>query len=366
MRVNIRKRDQGYITEKGVKRIARMRDISQITNTSIQSTQMPQRHILQPSGWIVVVLHAKAGQLDAADARAIVTAQALAQKLDGHTENQYAVAALVFGELKEHIQGVDRLIFAAYDITQYYQPQVKVASIVDVIEIYQPKFVLFQESDWGDSDILRRVAVTQKLPVITQVIELSIDRAMRYADNGRAYHEYDISKNPITLLGLKGDVSTGELEFECVFDELEQPIQQPKNTMATFRLDAEKIALNEAPLILSIGNGVSDISVALACAEALQASVGASRVVVDDGKIERNRQVGATGTYVNATVYLAFGISGAIQHLQGIAQCKCVVAINTDESCAMVQRADYAIIGDANEIMQAICEIVAQQKVVNQ
>jgi electron transfer flavoprotein alpha subunit len=72
----------------------------------------------------------------------------------------------------------------------------------------------------------------------------------------------------------------------------------------------------------------------------------------------RHRQVGATGTWVTARVYLAAGISGAIQHLQGIQQCEKVVAINTDPGCDMVKRADLAVIADSGEVLAALVELV--------
>ena len=72
----------------------------------------------------------------------------------------------------------------------------------------------------------------------------------------------------------------------------------------------------------------------------------------------RNRQVGATGTWVTARVYVAVGISGAIQHLQGIGACDKVVAINMDPGCDMIKRADLSVIGDSAAILQALIEAV--------
>jgi electron transfer flavoprotein alpha subunit len=98
----------------------------------------------------------------------------------------------------------------------------------------------------------------------------------------------------------------------------------------------------------------------------LGATEGASRVAVDDGNMPRDRQVGATGTWVTAQVYIAVGISGAIQHMQGIGQCDKVVAINTDEGCDMVKRADISAIGDSTEILARLVELVEQRKQAKQ
>lgn len=81
-------------------------------------------------------------------------------------------------------------------------------------------------------------------------------------------------------------------------------------------------------------------------------------MAVDDGFMPRNRQVGATGTWVTARVYVAVGISGAIQHLQGIGACDKVVAINMDPGCDMIERADLSVIGDSSAILKALIEAV--------
>jgi electron transfer flavoprotein alpha subunit len=115
----------------------------------------------------------------------------------------------------------------------------------------------------------------------------------------------------------------------------------------------------EAEFIFSGGNGVKDWALFHRTAEALGATEGASRVAVDDGFMARDRQVGASGTWVTARVYVAVGISGAIQHLQGIGACDKVVAINLDPGCDMIKRADLSVIGESAEILQALIDAIA-------
>ncbi|MGS0467082.1 FAD-binding protein, partial [Cobetia marina] len=91
------------------------------------------------------------------------------------------------------------------------------------------------------------------------------------------------------------------------------------------------------------------------CRQSAGATEGASRVG-GCGFMPRARQVGATGTWVTARVYVAVGISGAIQHLQGIQRCDKVVAINLDGGCDMVKRADLSVIGDAGAILASLCQ----------
>jgi electron transfer flavoprotein alpha subunit len=127
-------------------------------------------------------------------------------------------------------------------------------------------------------------------------------------------------------------------------------------------VDPASIPMAEAEFILSGGNGVKDWALFHRAAVALGATEGASRVAVDDGFMSRDRQVGASGIWVTARVYLAVGISGAIQHLQGIGACDKVIAINLDPGCDMIKRADLSVIGDSAAILQALIERVAAHR----
>ena len=128
--------------------------------------------------------------------------------------------------------------------------------------------------------------------------------------------------------------------------------------MGAVEVDPSAIVMAEAPFILSGGNGVKDWGLFHRAALALGATEGASRVAVDDGFMSRERQVGASGTWVTARVYVAVGISGAIQHLQGIAACDKVVAINLDPACDMVKRADLSVVGDSTAVLEALIAAV--------
>ncbi|MES1988314.1 MAG: FAD-binding protein, partial [Pseudomonadota bacterium] len=153
------------------------------------------------------------------------------------------------------------------------------------------------------------------------------------------------------------------------------PDEQLKPTNYTFResnsdyknlgmlpVASATIALEEADFIVSAGNGVSNVATLETLAHSLDASIGASRVAVDDGKFARDKQIGASGKTVSASDYLAIGISGAVQHLQGIKDCRHVIAINRDNSAPFVKRADLTIIGDAEEIMQSLILAIAEAK----
>lgn len=125
--------------------------------------------------------------------------------------------------------------------------------------------------------------------------------------------------------------------------------------------DITSIDLAEAPRIVAGGAGIANSTMFATLgllATALGASLGATRVVTDRGWVEHQRQIGTTGVVVAPRLYIAFGISGAVQHTSGIGQPEHIIAVNTDPSCPMMQLADLAVVGDANEIIDELSSLL--------
>lgn len=121
--------------------------------------------------------------------------------------------------------------------------------------------------------------------------------------------------------------------------------------------DVATMDLSEAPAIIAGGAGLDDAARFAQLgrlAEALGAAVGATRVVTDRGWLGHERQIGTTGVIVDPTVYLAFGISGAVQHTSGLGDPDHIISVNTDPHCPMMQLADLAIVADANAVLDEL------------
>jgi electron transfer flavoprotein alpha subunit len=132
-----------------------------------------------------------------------------------------------------------------------------------------------------------------------------------------------------------------------------------------FREAAQTVDLSAAPIIVSVGRGIKEqdnLPMMEELAAALGAELAASRPICDNGWLPMERQVGSSGQTVSPKLYLAVGISGAIQHLVGMKGSKTVVAINKDENAPIFEVADYGIVGDLFEVVPALTEAVKKAK----
>jgi electron transfer flavoprotein alpha subunit len=132
-----------------------------------------------------------------------------------------------------------------------------------------------------------------------------------------------------------------------------------------FRASEQTVDLGSAQRIVSVGRGIKEpqnLSLVQELAAALGAELAASRPICDNGWLPMERQVGSSGQTVAPKLYLAVGISGAIQHLVGMKGSQCIVAINKDPDAPIFEVADYGIVGDLFEVVPALTEAVRAAK----
>jgi electron transfer flavoprotein alpha subunit len=132
-----------------------------------------------------------------------------------------------------------------------------------------------------------------------------------------------------------------------------------------FKEAKSAVDLTQAPIIVSIGRGIKapeNIPQAEALAKAIGGEIAASRPICDEGWLPMERQIGSSGQTVAPKLYLALGISGAIQHVVGMKGARTIVAINKDQNAPIFEIADYGVVGDIFEIMPALTEALEKAK----
>lgn len=363
----------GFMGPNGIRRIDRS-GASHAAHTNARSTQPQDSRrrvsIDTPAFMVAVVPDMAGGRLSPHDRDLLGLARQLA---DANPDQPGAVLAIVHGEHKESAfdeAGVDRLLSLEGEQFDGYTPENRIAVLQGVDREISPRYWLLPDSSQGGGELGRRLSVRLGERAATQVWQVEADSdsatGWRCTTRGAAGTTDIVRALPRVVLAL-AECADPVSETRHAAEPIELSQSLPNvlgriEDVGEVAVDPASVSLAEAEFILSAGNGVKDWDNYHHAAEVLGATKGASRVAVDDGHMPRDRQVGATGTWVSARVYVAVGISGAIQHLQGIQTCEKVVAINLDEGCDMVKRADLAVIGDANAILAALVERVEQYR----
>lgn len=361
MRKNPHASAAGFIGPNGLKRIdrsgAQQGTSGGARRSATAEVQLPLHQVAEPAFYIAVVPDMIGGRLGSHDRDLLGLAHGLAGS-DG------AVLAIVFGEHKETnfaAAGVDRLLVIEGDAYQGYAPEQLVQGLRAVDSQFAPRHWLLPDSRTGGGELGRRLGAALGERPATRVWQVKDGQCIGRAGAGQQDMQRALPR--LILAAAECAEPVSETRHEALPVELSGSVARSISRiedLGSVAVDPAKIAMAEAEFIVSGGNGVKDWALFHKTTTALGATQGASRVAVDDGHMPRDRQVGATGTWVTARVYMAVGISGAIQHLQGIGACDKVVAINMDPGCDMIKRADLSVIGDSAAILQALIDAVEQ------
>ncbi|MBI6923274.1 electron transfer flavoprotein subunit alpha/FixB family protein [Pseudomonas putida] len=361
MRKNPHASAVGFIGPNGLKRIdrsgAQQGTSGGARRSAAAEVQLPLHQVAEPAFYIAVVPDMIGGRLGSHDRDLLGLAHGLAGS-DG------AVLAIVFGEHKETnfaAAGVDRLLVIEGDAYQGYAPEQLVQGLRAVDNQFAPRHWLLPDSRTGGGELGRRLGAALGERPATRVWQVKDGQCIGRAGAGQQDMQRALPR--LILAAAECAEPVSETRHEALPVELSGSVARSISRiedLGSVAVDPAKIAMAEAEFIVSGGNGVKDWALFHKATTALGATQGASRVAVDDGHMPRDRQVGATGTWVTARVYMAVGISGAIQHLQGIGACDKVVAINMDPGCDMIKRADLSVIGDSAAILQALIDAVEQ------
>ncbi len=293
----------------------------------------------------------------------------LADKLGTH------VAGVLLGDNVEELSkevfayGADKCYLVDGPLFKNYQTDAYTKAIVELITKYKPEIVLFGATNNG-RDFAARIAVRIRAGLTADCTELTIDDAKllnqtRPAFGGNvmativsANHRPQMATvRPKVMKKVEPDFSrTGELikfESSVVAEDIQYKI------LEIVEHAIKTINLAEADIVVSGGRGIGgpeNYHLIESLAEVLKGAAGASRAVVDAGWVPHYRQVGQTGKTVAPKLYVACGISGAIQHLAGMQTSDTIIAINKDADAPIFGVATYGIVGDLHKVVPALTE----------
>jgi len=210
------------------------------------------------------------------------------------------------------------------------------------------------------------VAIEDGPNFVRQLMQGRLTGSYRHSGNGLCFVSVQAGafRPDASVGGIDSPAKTGPAPITTFMPTI-APAQIRTKPGEPFRAAEQTVDLGSAQRIVSVGRGIKEaqnLSMVQELATALGAEMAASRPICDNGWLPMERQVGSSGQTVAPRLYLAVGISGAIQHLVGMKGSQCIVAINKDPDAPIFEVADYGIVGDLFEVVPALTEAVKAAK----
>ncbi|MDD2717219.1 MAG: FAD-binding protein [Candidatus Wallbacteria bacterium] len=264
----------------------------------------------------------------------------------------------------------DKLYLIDNPLLENYQTDVYLKALLQLIKEVKPAIVLFGATHNG-RDLAPRVASTLYCGLTADCTELDIDPEEKILLQTRPAFGGNIMATIISpnhrpqmatvrpkvmkMPEHSAEISGSVIEFNVILKKEDMRTRIRK----VVREAIHHVNLEEAQVIVSFGRGIGDkanIKTIEKLAQVLNAEIGASRSVVDKGFIGKEHQVGQTGKTVRPKLYIACGISGAIQHLAGMSSSEVIIAVNKDPNAPIFQVATFGILGDLHKIVPALTD----------
>lgn len=230
-------------------------------------------------------------------------------------------------------------------------------------EILDPTVIMTPHSAAG-LDFSPALADTLGLNLVTDAVGLDLDDDLtvtREMYESKVEVTYEVSYPVVVTVRSKvwpAAEGTGSATVEEFSPDLDQSSMKAK-VLGYEEITAGDIDISEAEILVSVGRGIGEkenLEIVETFADELDATLAASRPIIDNGWLPKNRQVGQSGKTVTPTVYIAIGISGAVQHVAGMKDAETIVAINTDPNAPIFDVADYGIVDDLFDVVPAMID----------
>jgi len=322
---------------------------------------------------VLAVAESRGGDLRKVAFEAVTAARALAGAAGGEV-HAVLVGAPGIASKAESLgrYGADVVAVAEHAAFADYNPEAFAALVADRVKAGGYRAVVLVASAQG-KDLAPRVAAKLGVPLASDLtsIQLVGDKVVgtHPVNIGKVIATISLTANPAVVSLRPGAVTAAEqprtARVETAAPAADPGASRVKVTQ-TITGNTTKLDLGDAPIIVSGGRGlkaaenfklVEDLAAAFG-----NAAVGATRAVTDDGWRPHSDQIGQTGRQVSPNLYVAVGISGAIQHLAGMRTSKTIVAINKDPEAPIFKVADYGIVGDVLEVVPALTAAVKAAK----
>jgi electron transfer flavoprotein alpha subunit len=261
-----------------------------------------------------------------------------------------------------------RVVYAADDPSYAtYSSEGYAEAIVRLVRDQGFDIVLISDTSEG-KDLAPAAAARQDASLVTDAVQVDLGddgwlRVVHPIFTGKVNAEYVLQRKAVQVVSIRPNIFPAAAADgqPGTVQKLGYKVETPPRAVVkeVVKTSGGRVELTEADIVVSGGRSLKsaeNFALLESLADVLGAAVGASRAAVDAGFQPHSRQVGQTGKVVNPSLYVACGISGAIQHLVGMRTSKVIVAINKDANAPIFQSADYGIVGDLFEVVPVLTE----------
>ena len=322
---------------------------------------------------VLVFAETRGGELRKTAFEALTAARQIADQVGGAVHAVIAGAPGIAGkapQLAEH--GADVVLACEHAGLANYDAESLAALMAARTQAGDYRAVVFSASAQG-KDLAPRTAAKLRTTLASDVTSFALQGDALVVTHpgytGKVIQTLRLTGSPAIFSLRPGALSIAKAAKAGTVEAIALPADPSASRVATTETvlgDTKKLDLGEAPVIVSGGRGlkaaehfklVEDLAAAFG-----NAAVGATRAVTDEGWRPHSDQIGQTGRLVSPDLYVAVGISGAIQHLAGMRTSRCIVAINKDKEAPIFKVADYGIVGDVFEVVPALTTAVKAAK----
>ncbi len=263
--------------------------------------------------------------------------------------------------------GAERILVADNEGLKDGLSDACIQAAAQLVAACDPAVVLIGATSVG-KDIAARLSARLGAPLAMDCVDIRMEGsqivATRPMYGGKVLADVSLSGSPAIVAIRPRAISAEAAQGAGAVEKVDIKLDDTTLTLVEKHMDTGKIELTEADVVVTGGRGMGgdDYTVVEALAKVLGGAVGASRSAVDEGWRPVSDQVGQTGKVVAPNLYIACGVSGAIQHLAGMASSRVVVAINKDPEAPIFSKCDFGIVGDLFDVVPAITAEIEKMK----
>ena len=314
---------------------------------------------------VLVVAEHLNGNLDDVTFELLGKGRELADSLGG------SLLAVLMGsgvkDLANQLGAADKVVYVDHPNLATFNPDTYAKALVEVVKAQQPKITLVPYSSMG-MDLASAVSVDLDIPLVAYGVDVSVQNgtvtavSSLYGGKMNTESHFEGDSCIVSVIGGSFPADAGKREGSPEVEEMPAPadVESPKvRFKQLIEPEGGDVDITQQDILVSVGRGIQsedNLPMVEELAELLGGAVSASRPIVDNKWMPKTRQVGKSGVKVKPKLYLALGISGAPEHIEGMKDAELIIAINTDPNAPIFDYAHYGITEDLFDVIPALTE----------